>query len=367
MKINNKLIIAGAIITVFTATACGDKKNAETVVSEAPVEVVLANAGTNVTNGNFEISGQIEGIQSANISTRIMGTITSMRVKAGDIVKQGQVLFTINASDIKAKTAQTEAMIAQAEAAFKNAQKDYERFTALYKQQSATAKELEQISLQYTSAKANLDAAKQMKNEVNANLAYTTVTAPFSGVISQKNAEAGSIASPGMPILTLEQTGNLQVSAMVPENLIASISTGQSVDMYVQAVNKKVKGKVIQVNPSSQFTGGQYIVKISLPQADMKSFYSGMYVNIVVPVTEKIAVENLNKTISVPEASIIYKNQLTGIYTITAENTALLRWVRLGKNQSGQIDVLSGLSDGEKYIVSAKGNLYNGVPVSIAK
>ena len=107
MKINNKLIIAVAIITVFTATACGDTKSASAVVSQAPVEVVLANAGPNVTNGNFEISGQIEGIQSANISTRVMGTITSMRVKAGDLVKQGQVLFTINASDIKAKTAQT--------------------------------------------------------------------------------------------------------------------------------------------------------------------------------------------------------------------------------------------------------------------
>lgn len=367
MKLANKIIVAGAFLSTFTAVSCGDKKQSEVAATETPVEVVLASSGTNVANGNFEITGQIEGVQSANISTRIMGTITSMRVKAGDVVKQGQVLFTINATDIKAKTAQTEAMIAQAEAALKNAQKDYERFTTLYKQQSATAKELEQISLQYTSAKANLDAAKQMKNEVNANLAYTTLTAPFSGVISQKNAEAGSIASPGMPILTLEQTGNLQVSAMVPENLIAGISTGQAVEMYVQAVNKKVNGKVIQVNPSSQFTGGQYLVKISLPQAEMKSFYSGMYVKIMVPVNGKTSAADVNKIISVPESSIVYKNQLTGIYTITAENTALLRWVRLGKNQSGQIEVLSGLSEGEKYILSTKGNLYNGVPVTIAK
>lgn len=367
MKINNKLILAGAILSMFTVVACGEKVNPEATTPKTPVEVVLASAGTNVTNGNIEITGQIEGIQSANISTRVMGTITSMKVKAGDMVQQGQVLFTINATDIKAKTAQTEAMIVQADAAFRNAQKDYERYTALYKQQSATAKELEQITLQYTSAKANLDAAKQMKNEVNANLAYTTVTAPFAGVISQKNAEAGSLASPGMPILTLEQTNNLQVSAMVPENSIKAIAIGQEVEMYVQAVNKKVNGKVIQINPSSQFTGGQYFVKISLPQTEMKSFYSGMYVNILVPIKEDAISLEVNKNITVPEASIVYKNQLTGIFTISAENTALLRWVRLGKNQSGQIEVLSGLSDGEKYILSAKGNLYNGVPVKIAK
>lgn len=367
MIMKNKLIAVGAMLSFFTAISCGDKKNQEALVTKSPIEVVVGTAGTKVANGNFEITGQIEGIQSANISTRIMGTITSMRVKAGDVVKQGQVLFTINATDIKAKTAQTEAMIAQAEAAYKNAQKDYERYTALYKQQSATAKELEQISLQYTSAKANLDAAKQMKNEVNANLTYTTVTAPFAGVISQKNAELGSIASPGMPILTLEQTGSLQVSAMVPENLIANIKTGQEVEIFVQAVNKKMKGKVIQINSSSQFTGGQYLVKISLPQAEMKHLYSGMYANVLVPLKENSSTQNANITITIPEQALVNKNQLTGIYTISVDNTALLRWIRTGKNQSGQIEVLSGLSNGEKYIQSAKGTLYNGVPVKIVK
>ncbi|BDQ12909.1 efflux RND transporter periplasmic adaptor subunit [Sediminibacterium sp. TEGAF015] len=367
MNTTNKLIFTGAILSLFALVSCGEKKNQEHTVPNSPVQVIVGTAGTQVANGNFEITGQVEGIQSANISTRVMGTITSMRVKAGDLVKQGQVLFTINATDIKAKSSQTDAMIVQAEAAYKNAQKDYERYTALYKQQSATAKELEQIALQYASAKANLEATKQMKNEVNANLAYTTVTAPFSGVISQKNAETGSIASPGMPILTLEQTGSLQVSAMVPENLIAGISNGQEVEIYVQAVDKKIKGKVIQINPSSQFTGGQYIVKIGMPQAEMKNLYSGMYTKVLVPIKGNSSIDNANINITIPEQALVYKNQLTGIYTISADNTALLRWIRTGKNQSGQIEVLSGLSNGEKYIQSAKGNLYNGVPVTISK
>ena len=82
MKINNKLILAGAILSMFTVVACGEKVNPEATTPKTPVEVVLASAGTNVTNGNIEITGQIEGIQSANISTRVMGTITSMKVKA---------------------------------------------------------------------------------------------------------------------------------------------------------------------------------------------------------------------------------------------------------------------------------------------
>lgn len=367
MNFNQKTLSVIALIATITVSSCSHDEQKASAILDNPIEVKLSNAGVKSDNGNIEITGQVEGIQSANISTRVMGTITSMRVKAGDQVKAGQVLFTINAADIKAKTAQTGAMIAQADAAMQSAKKDYERYTALYKQQSATAKELEQITLQYKSAQANLEVMKQMKNEVNANLSYTTVTAPFAGVISQKLAETGSIASPGMPILTLEQTGNLQVSALVPENMISSIAVGNVVDMNINAAEKKLSGKIDQINTSSQFTGGQYVVKISLPSAEMKKLYSGMYVNIAVPIKESKQISLENKSVTVPETSIVYKDQLTGLYTATAENTALLRWVRLGKKQAGQVEVLSGLSAGEQFILSADGKLYNGAPIKFVK
>lgn len=367
MNIHQKSLIAVLIIAMVTASACSQDKKPTTIVADKPIEVKLANAGIKSANGSIEITGKVEGIQSANISTRVMGTITSMRVKAGDQVKAGQVLFTINATDIKAKSAQTEAMIAQAEAAMQSAKKDFERFTALFKQQSATAKELEQITLHYKSAQANVEAMKQMKNEVNANLSYTTITAPFAGVISQKLAETGSIASPGMPVLTLEQVSTLQVSALVPENMVASVAIGNEVEMTIDAADKKLTGKIAQINTSSQFTGGQYVIKISLPSTAGKRLYSGMYVNIAIPVKESIKTTLDNEAVMVPESSIIYKEQLTGLYTATTQNTALLRWVRLGKKQAGQVEVLSGLSAGEQYILSAEGKLYNGAPIKLVK
>lgn len=367
MNFKLKTLSVIAFIATITVSSCSQTEQKTATVIDKPIEVKVSSAGVQSANGKMEVTGQVEGVQSANISTRVMGTITSMRVKAGDQVKAGQVLFTINAADIKAKTAQTGAMIAQADAAMQSAKKDYERYTALYKQQSATAKELEQITLQYKSAQANLEVMKQMKNEVNANLSYTTVTAPFAGVISQKLAETGSIASPGMPVLTLEQTGNLQVSALVPENMITSIAVGNIVDMNINAAEKKLTGKIIQINTSSQFTGGQYVVKISLPTAETKKLYSGMYVNIEIPIKESSIHTVQNNAVTVPENSIVYKDQLTGLYTATAENTALLRWVRLGKKQAGQVEVLSGLSAGEQFILSADGKLYNGAPIKLVK
>jgi len=291
-----------------------------------------------------------------------MGYITTLKVKVGDKVSKGQLIATISNQDILAKRAQTDAAIVEAEATLKNAQKDYDRFTALYKQQSATAKELDNVTLQYNAVKARVEAAKQMRNEINAMLSYTTLTAPFSGTVTQKLADAGSMANPGMPIVTIEQAGTYQISAAVPEAEINQIKQGQLVDVTIQSANKTFKGSVAQINQSSQFTGGQYIIKVSIPDNEKAGLYAGMYATIVLANTNKTAATNSN-TVLVPLTSIETKNQLTGLYTVSANNTALLRWVRLGKTYGDKVEVLSGLSSNETFIANADGKLYNGVAV----
>ena len=343
-----------------------DKKEGSVANKDAAVAVTIATASG--TGGQeINLSGQIEASQSANISTRIMGYITMLKVKVGDHVSKGQLLATISNQDIVAKGGQTDAMIAEAQAAMNSAQKDLERFTILYKQQSATAKELDNVTLQYNSAKSRLEAARQMKNEVNANLGYSSLTAPFSGIVTQKLADAGSMANPGMPILTIEQSGSYQVSATVPENIINQVHLGTEAIVFIKSTDKTIRGIVSQINPSSQFTGGQYLIKISIPDADKKGLYAGMYANVTIPMKEPVAVSTNADAVLVPVSSIEHKDQLTGLYTIGSNNTALLRWVRLGKTYGDKIEVLSGLGKNEPFVVTAEGKLYNGIPVSIKK
>ena len=87
-----------------------------------------------------------------------------------------------------------------------------------------------------------------------------------------------------------------------------------------------------------------------------------MYVNVSIPVKQKVQTSDADAVL-VPQAAIVYKDQLTGLYTISNNNTALLRWVRLGNNYGSNVEVLSGLSKDENFILSADGKLYNGVPV----
>lgn len=352
------------VIGLLALGSCSSKNKTDTEPNTDSAVVVTVATPSGNDEQSINISGQVEASQSANISTRVMGYITKLDVKVGDHVNKGQLIASISNNDIVAKRAQVDATIAEANDALQNAQKDYDRFTALYKQQSATAKELDNVTLQYNSAKSRLESAKQMRNEVNAMLAYTTLTAPFSGTVTQKLADAGSMANPGMPIVTIEQSGTYQISAAVPETQIDQIKQGQAVKVNIKSINKTFTGKVTQVNQSSQFTGGQYIIKVSIPADKEKNgLYAGMYANLSIASSNKVEVDT--DAVLVPVSSIINKDQLTGLYTVSANNTALLRWVRLGKTFGDKAEVLSGLGKNEQFIVSTDGKLYNGVPVKI--
>lgn len=344
--------------------SCGDSKKEKETGSTAAITVSIAKAGIIADNNLLQVSGQLVANQSAAISTRIMGYITQMPVKIGDNVKAGQLLFAVKSTDIQAKDGQVAASIAQAEAALVNAKKDYDRFVILRQQNSATDKELENVTLQYRAAQAQVQAAHQMRNEVNANLAYANVTAPFSGTITQKMMEAGSMASPGMPVLMLESSGTLQANILLTDEQVALVHKGLEVTVLAtpndaSKNNITVQGKIAEISQSSVGTGGQYLAKIDLRSHE--GLLSGMYVHVEIPVNGK----NITTAgpVRIPVQSLVKQGDLTGVYTIAAGNKALLRWLRTGAVNNGQVEVLAGLSNGETYISDSDSRLYNGATV----
>ncbi|WP_454802810.1 efflux RND transporter periplasmic adaptor subunit [Mucilaginibacter phyllosphaerae] len=361
----NRALQLFTVIGLLLIISCSsNEKNVTQISTDTAVPVTVSQPSADAIQ-ELTVSGQVEAGQTANISTRVMGYITKINVKIGDQVSKGQLLATISNDDILAKKAQANAMITEADAGFRNAQKDYDRFTALYKQQSASAKELDNITLQYSSAKARLEAAKQQRNEVNAMLSYTKLTAPFAGTVTQKMMDVGSMANPGMPLLTIEQSGSYQVSASVPESEISLIKENAPVTINIDAIHKSIKGTIAQIAQSSQSSGGQYMIKVNIPDNEKQRLFAGMYANVAIPVTQVVKTTDANNQLMVPVSAIEYKDQLTGLYTIGSNHTALLRWVRLGRTQGNQVEVLSGLAANEQFIVNAEGRLYNGVAVKI--
>lgn len=316
------------------------------------------------TNEGFYLSGEVTAKQTANISTRMMGYVNKIYVKPGDKVSAGQLLVSISSDDILAKKAQVQAMITEAEAASKNAQRDYERFKTLRSQNSVSDKEFENVALQNTSMNAKVQMARQQMNEVNAMLSYMNIRAPFSGVVTQKKMDEGSMANPGMPILTIEQNGELQIVASVPENYIQYVKVGDVAKIELKSLGTTIDGKVSELSPSAFRTGGQYSMKLAIEAKDKENIRSGMYANILIP--NKTG-EDITSKIMLDKNSIVYRDQLTGVYVVDDQNQANLRWIRLGKTIGNQIEVLSGLSQNDQIISKAEGKLYNGVKVSVNK
>jgi len=360
--LSKSFFVTGVLSGLISLSSCSTPVEKRGETESTPVAVTVATPAGN-SGESIQLSGRIESENTANISTRVMGYISSVKVKTGDRVQKGALLATINSTDIEAKKAQVVARISAAEAAYKNAARDYTRFQTLHKQQSVSDKELENITLHYTAAKSDLEAARQGLKEVNAMLSYTQIRAPFSGVVTQKLADEGSMASPGMPLLIVEQSGNLRVSATVSESDILQLNPGDVAQVQIKSTDRRFSGKIIGLSPSSQASGGQYVVKITIPANEQKGLLSGMYANATV--ASKPGAQGQNGGVRVAVAAIVYRDQLTGVYVVSDKNTASLRWVRLGKVSGDQVEVLSGLNVNEKFVLDAKGKLYNGVSVRI--
>jgi RND family efflux transporter MFP subunit len=353
-----KITTIFAIAALILTASCGKDKAAQKDTTPAIAVTVSTPSAEGSTF--LSASGKIEAVQNANLSTRMMGYVTETYVNVGDKVSKGQLLLRINSADISAQSAQVTASITEAKAAFKNAEKDYNRFKALYAQSSVSQKEMDDITANYEMAKARLEGATQMKNQVNAQLSYSNITAPFSGVVTGKFINKGDMANPGMPLIGLETPGKFQVIAMVPETEITKIKDGTTVNVVVKSINELLKGTVTEVSTSAKNTGGQYLVKVVLDKTDAK-LLSGMYTSVQFPIEKS----SETKHILVPESALIKQGQLTGIYAIGNENVAILRWLRTGKTFGDNVEVLSGLAADEQFIVSAEGKLYNGAKISV--
>ena len=359
MKLYKKLITL--VTTSLLVLSCGSDHKTSIAENMTPIVVKINAVKTDQNNLLITASGKIQASNSANLSTRMMGFVNKIYVNVGDKVNKGQLLLSVNNTELQAKRAQVNAGITEATAAFTNAEKDYTRYKNLFAENSASQKELDDMTAHFEMAKARLESANQMKNEIDAQFTYANIRAPFNGVVTNKFIEAGDMANPGMTLIAVESPKQFEVTAMVAESDISKIRPNSKVDVLVKSMNQSISGIVSEISSSAKNTGGQYLVKIALDKTDA-NILSGMFTTVQFPVKKTATTRSM---IMIPTASIVANGSLKGIYTVSEQNTAILRWLRLGKTYGDNIEVLSGLNAEEHYIVHAEGKLFNGAKVTI--
>ncbi len=337
--------------------ACGDVKERDAHQKDR-ISVTVATVGMGMEEYLTVGSGQVTAVNSTTLSTRMMGHVERTPVKVGEAVDKGDLLVVINNRDLRARKAQATASVMEAQASFTNAKKDHERYVNLFEKNSASQKELEDMSTRYERAKARLAATQELGKEVEAQFAYANVRAPFKGVVTNTFVDVGTMANPGAPLISMEAPGAYEVTARIPENKISGIAVGMKAKVTIKVLDTVLIGELTELSTSATRTGGQYLATVELPDTP-SSVRSGMYAAVAFPATGVTP-----KTVVVPKEALVEQGQLTGIYTIGQNNTAILRWLRLGETLDNGVEVLSGLSEGETYITASQGKLFNGAKVS---
>ncbi|PWD98390.1 efflux RND transporter periplasmic adaptor subunit [Marinilabilia rubra] len=347
------LIVAGVLISSCSGSEKETKKQAGAKVKATTVE---SSSNPKV----YDYTGIVQAQKQSAVATRLMGQVEQILVEKGDRVKKGDLLISIRSNAINAKEQQVEAGIAEATAAFENVETNFRRIKTLYDKESATQKEFDDIKTQYKMAEARLEAAKQRRREVDEMLQYANIRSPYDGTVINKFVNTGDMASPGMPLLAIEAPGAFEVLSRIPESEMNLWSAGDTAMVEISSVEETVKGVITNISPSSKFSGPQYEILIGLmpDEGQASAVKSGMFANVKLH-------HGTEQVIEVPSDLIVKRGQLTGIWMVSPQDKALMRWIRPGRELNGKTEILSGVKSGERYITEHDARLYDGILVEV--
>lgn len=309
------------------------------------VSVTVEEVREEVARSRVEVVGTIKAVERASIAARISGQIIELPVVLGSKVQQGDLLVKISAGEISAKVLQAKAQLSQA-------RRNLEREKKLQKQGASTEETVKSLVDITRIAEAAFAEAQTM-------LDYTIIRAPFSGTVTQKIANIGDLASPGMVLLKIENGEDLQVVAQVPEGLLLSVERGDSLSVAIPAAKLILIGEVAEVAPAADPMSRTAPVKINI--ASGPDLRVGQFARITLEGSDE-------STLMLDSSAVLQRGQMEQVFVVEeGSNLATLRLVKTGAIYDDEIEILSGLDPGELVVIGNNTLLQDGQPVEIKR
>lgn len=347
MKILSKRSLKAFHLAIILAlmtgviTACKGTAPEESVKRPVVDGLKIIAIAPEVVDDIYETTGNVRSDRESHVASRAMGMVTSVLVKEGDAVKAGQLLLTIDDRDASQRVQAASMALESAKQNKILQETTWQRYKNLYEEKALSRQEMDQVETQKKVAQAEYERAKAMADEARTYQSFTQVKAPVSGRITQKRIEAGSMASPGMPLLVIEETGSFYVEAAVDERLSGKIKAGMEAELVAESSGQVQRTTVRQVLTSIDPLSRTFVVKIHPGGLAVRS---GLFVRVRIPV-------GIKEAIVVPSGAIVQKGQLTGVYAVDERGTITYRLVRTGGVYAGNTEILSGLAAGDRVIV----------------
>lgn len=352
-----KMLLSGCLLAASSAMVAGCHSG-EPVKPAAPqtVQARVVESTQQEAPSLVRATGTLHSRETAMISPQVMGRIQQVLVREGDAVRAGQTLAVLDDATLRAAAEQAQAAVkaaenqqAAAETGARLAASTLQRYKQLQAQKSVSPQELDVVEQRAAASAAQLDAVRAQTNAARAQassaqamLGYTRIHAPFAGVVTKRMADPGTMASPGVPLLQIDSAGSLQLQTTVDESVIGAVHRGMKLPVAVDGVSSgNLEGTVSEIVPAADPASHSFLVKINMPSS--RQLHAGMYA------TAQIATGS-HQAVLVPRSAVVIRGSLACAYVLDSDNVAQLRYVTLGPQNGDRVEVLSGVSAGEKLV-----------------
>lgn len=290
------------------------------------------------------LDGRIEAVQQSTVSAQTSGTIIELPVDVDDVVASGDLIVALDDTEQRARLDQAKANLLEANASVVDATQRFERIGPLAERGVASQAELDQARNQLNAAQARLAQAQAAVSGAEEQLSYTRVLAPYGGIVTERHVEVGEAVSPSTPLLTGFSLEALRVVVSIPQRY-ADLARQQR-----QATVTLNDGRVLSTGDMTFFPYADpnthaFRVRMDLVETNGQLF-PGMLVRVGLPVGERSA-------LWVPEQTVVRRGELSAVYVLDDTDQPRLRQIRTGVVLDGQVEVLAGLTEGER--VSLRG------------
>jgi multidrug efflux system membrane fusion protein len=384
MKLKAAGVLVASAIALFNI-ACGRKQEAAAEKAAPIRNVKIEKVVAAPIDDFYEATGTVRSKTTSVVSSRIIGSIMAIHVREGDRVRAGQSLIEIDSREASAQLQKAKAGMREAESALDEIERTlqaagsaktaaeaslalaastYNRYKQLLERRSVSPQEFDEVQAKYKVADAEAERATRIlsslaarKDQVLAKIdqakadvinaqvyaSYTRVASPMNGIVTAKSAEVGAMAAPGTPLLTLEDESRYRLEASVEESQIRNIHLSDKVQVRIDSLgDEEVSGTVSEIVPAADPASRSHTVRIDLPSRP--ALRSGSFGRARFSSGQKQA-------ITILQSAITERGQLVSVFVVDQSGTARLRLIKTGKTYDDRVEVLTGLSAGERIVV----------------
>lgn len=388
------ILVVGALLAwrwISRAPTKADDHDPAAMSGDPPAAVARVERQT-IAN-TLKISGEFKPFQDVDIHAKVAGYIKAIYVDVGTHVKQGQTLAVLEVPELAAQLAGADAVVRRANEEIGRARGDLERaksshaaahlafkrlsdaantregLVAQQELDDAQAKDLESEA-QVSSAKAALSAVQQElevsqanQKQVAALSSYTQITAPFTGVVTNRYADTGALVAAGtssstqaMPVVRLAQVSTLRLVLPVPESVAAQIHLKDPVKVHVQALNQDLQGRVSRFADSLDQQTRTMETEIDCENRDGR-LMPGMYTE------SELSLHQKTNALTLPLEAVVRNGDDATVLAVSSQNTLEQRHIKLGLEDNSRVEVLSGLSEGDRVVIGNRSQFHAGQKV----